>query len=127
MYGPLRRTYSFRLPGLVRGRLRSAMSRAIKASFGVRFAGTDKLVHLIEAGVVALCWAREGMSAWTGPGRSAKASPIGIKPSCLDCMAYSPMCLRQGHPRHPAHYGFTMVLAATTPPPPNRSAARGQG
>ena len=26
-----------------------------KASFGVRFAGTDKLIHLIEAGVVALC------------------------------------------------------------------------
>ena len=37
------------------------------------------------------------MSAWTGPGRSAKASPMGTNPSRLHCMLYSPMPPRQPH------------------------------
>ena len=41
--------------------------------------------------------------AWTGPGRSAKASPIGTNP-CLRCMAYSPMFPRQD--RGPPISGF---------------------
>ena len=50
-----KRLYSFRLPGLVRGNEQSAISRAMKPEIGVRFAGPDKLVHLIGAGEVAKC------------------------------------------------------------------------
>ena len=50
--GPLTRLYWRRLPGLVRGRLHSAISRAMKPRPGVRFAGPGQLVHLIEAGEV---------------------------------------------------------------------------
>ena len=46
------RLYRIRLPGLVRGRLHSASSRAMKPEIGVCFTGPDKLVHLIEAGEV---------------------------------------------------------------------------
>ena len=48
-----------------------------ETEIGVRFAGPDKLVHLIGAGVKWRCVGGEGMSAWTGPGRSAKASATG--------------------------------------------------
>ena len=46
------RLYSFRVPGLVRGKLHSANSRAMKPRSGFRFAGRNQLVHLVEAGEV---------------------------------------------------------------------------
>ena len=40
------------LPGLVRGNEHSAIIRAMEAQIGVRFAGRDKLIHLIGLGEV---------------------------------------------------------------------------
>ena len=52
---------------------------AHEAKIGVRFAGLRQLVHLIEAGESPLRRVRRA-SAWTGPGRSAKAEAMGTKP-----------------------------------------------
>ena len=52
MYGPLRRTYSFRLPGLVRGNEHSASSRAMKPRSGSASLAPTNWFHLIEAGEV---------------------------------------------------------------------------
>ena len=48
--GPFFRLYWCWLPGLVRGRLHSAIVRAMKTEIVVRFAGADQLVHLIGKG-----------------------------------------------------------------------------
>ena len=52
VYGPLRRTYSFRLPGLVRGNEHSASSRAMKPRSGSASLAPTNWFHLIEAGEV---------------------------------------------------------------------------
>ena len=58
-----------------------------EAEIGVRFAGPDKLVHLVAWVKWCNAWGEASRIAWTGPGRSAKASPMGTKPSRLRCMA----------------------------------------
>ena len=67
-----------------------------EAEIGVRFAGRDKLIHLISLGEVVQRLGR-GMSAFTGPSRPPKTSPMGRNPSRLRCMLYSPMFPRQPH------------------------------
>ena len=70
----------------------SAISRAMKPMIGVRFAGLDKLIHLIEAWVKwCIAWGEASRIAATGPPRSEMASSMGTKPSRLRAMPYSPM------------------------------------
>ena len=52
LYGPLARLYWCRLPGLVRGKRAERHHSRHEAQIGVRFAGRDKLVHLIGLGEV---------------------------------------------------------------------------
>ena len=52
LYGPLTRLYWCRLPGLIRGRRAQRHQPRHEAEIGVRFAGRNKLVHLVEAGEV---------------------------------------------------------------------------
>ena len=64
----------------------------MKPMIGVRFAGRDKLVYLIEAWVKwCNAWGEASRISFTGPPRSEKASPMGTKPSRLRAMPYSPM------------------------------------
>ena len=51
VYGPLTRLYWRRSPGLVRGNAAQRQQPRHEAKIGFRFAGRDKLVHLIEARV----------------------------------------------------------------------------
>ena len=80
VYGPLRRTYSFRLPGLVRGSEHSAIIRAMKPQIGVRFAGPDKLVHLIEAGEVVQRLGRGFADLFHRPAQAGADFPDGNQP-----------------------------------------------
>ena len=50
VYGPLTRLYWGCSPGLGAGQRAQRHQPCHEAQIGVRFAGSDKLVHLIEAG-----------------------------------------------------------------------------
>ena len=75
--------------GVAPGQRAQRHRAAHEAQIGVRFAGPDQLVYLIGNGEAPPPAGGVSRSAWMGPPRSAKASPIGIKPSRLDCMAHS--------------------------------------
>ena len=52
-----------------------------EAEIGVRFAGPDQLVHLIEAGEVAPRLGEDARSAFTSPSRAGKSPPAVAKPA----------------------------------------------
>ena len=55
---------------------------------GVRFAGLDKLIHLVAWVKWCRTWGEASRIACTGPSRSLKTSPIGTKPSRLLFMGF---------------------------------------
>ena len=65
LYGPFRRTYSLRSPGLVRGRLHSAKQPPHEAEIGVRLARANKLIDLVETGEVVPRLGRGGRQGST--------------------------------------------------------------
>ena len=52
LYGPLARLYWCRVPGVGAGQRAERQHSRHEAQIGVRFAGRDKLVHLIGLGEV---------------------------------------------------------------------------
>ena len=103
LYGPLTRLYWRRLPGLVRGREHSAIVRAMKPRAGS--ASLAPTSWFTWSAWVKWCnaWGVASRIAFTGPPRSAKASPIGTNSPRLRCMVYSPMMAfrqEQGKRKH---------------------------
>ena len=66
LYGPLRRTYSFRSPGLGAWQTTQREQPPHEAEIGVRFVRANKLIDLVETGeVVPRLWrgGRQGSTA----------------------------------------------------------------
>ena len=92
VYGPLTRLVLKPVAGVGAGQGAQRHHPRHEAQIGVRFAGLDKLVHLIGLGEVVQRLGRGFADcSFTGPSRPAMTSPMGTSPSRLRAMPYSPM------------------------------------
>ena len=127
VYGPFCRICRIRLPGLVRGNEHNIIIRAMKTYLGFRFAGRDKLVHLIGLGEVVARLGRSVADRLHGAVQIREGFPDGNQAVSFTLHGFILPCPsdKTGTPCHPAHYGSSCSCCDNASVP-NRSAARGQ-
>ena len=109
--GPLARLYWRRLPGLVRGRLHSTISRAMKPRSGSASRAVTKLVHLISLGEVVQRLGRGFADRFHRATHTGEGITDGNQLAALTLHGFSfshvPQT-RQGHRADPTPLGFSV-------------------